>query len=153
MCLMPLIIGCTKEIQIHETNGELIMVPSLEKIYPFIPHHIDNAVLLRYTTGPCTWRQILQWLRFANSSKRITQYVFNELDNSERCLSIVLYPVLHVLDKLRLKDGLAIFIRQGRPRPRAHQPSKSAPHPLALGQARQANARRWPASAVDAPFR
>jgi hypothetical protein len=61
-----------KENQIRETNGELIMVPSLEKIYSFVPHQIDNAVLLRYTTGPCTWCQILQWLRFTNSSERIT---------------------------------------------------------------------------------
>ncbi len=112
MCLIPLIIGCTKEIQIHETNGELIMVPSLEKIYSFVPHQIDNAVLLRYSTGPCTWRQILQWLRYANSSKRIKQYVFNKLKYSESCFSIVLYPVLQVLNKLRLKDSFSIFIRQ-----------------------------------------
>ncbi len=107
----------------------LIEVPSLEKIYPGVTHQIDNAVLLRYTTGPCTGCQILQWLRFANSSERIAQYVFNELDNSKRRLSIILYPVLQVLYKLWLKDGFAIFIRQGRPRLRVHLSSSSVLHP------------------------
>ncbi len=117
------ILGCQRKIVTTGPMWSLIVVPSLEKIYPFVTLQIDNAVLLGYSTGPCTWGQILQGFRFANSSERIAQYVFNELDNSERRLSIILYPVLQVLDKLRLKDGLAIFIRQGRPRPRAHQPS------------------------------
>lgn len=117
-----------KEIYSSRRRG-LIVVPSLKEINSLVTHHIYNAVLLRYPTGPCTWRQILQWFRFTYSLERITQYVFDKPDCSESGLAILRNPVLQVLNKFRLKDGFPIFTRQGRPRLQVPQSSLSVPHP------------------------
>jgi len=70
-------------------------------------------MLLRYPAGPCTWCQVFQWLRFADSLERITQNVFDKPEYSEGSPAIFRNPVLQVLNKFRLKDNLPIFTRQG----------------------------------------
>ncbi len=69
-------------------------------------------MLLRKSSRPNAARQILQWFRFSDSSERVAQYGFDEVERAQRCFSIRFDPVSKILAELGMKDRRAL-LRQG----------------------------------------
>jgi hypothetical protein len=109
------------------------VVSRLQKIDPIGAHSVHQSVLLRYSSRPTTCQYVSKRFRFPDSSERIAQNSFHQIEDSKRDISVRLDPVLQIFPEFQLKDG---------------GPLTFLAHPTSL----LAIAQRWTASACLFPY-
>jgi hypothetical protein len=107
-----------RKLEIDWANGELdvkinvkdhsVVIPCLKEIYPAFTDQIHDTVLLGQPPGPSPSGEMLEWFRFANTTKWVTQNRFDQRQRTESGPPIGLDPIAQVLAKLWMKDRLTL---------------------------------------------
>lgn len=138
------------------------MIPRLDEVDLVLFDQVDDAVLLRQTTGPRPSRKILQMLRLADSRERVPQSVFHHVEGAKRSLAISLNPVAQVLNELWMEDRAPGAFRlpwcclpftQGPTRGEALSQKKASSPPSAPEPGRSEVSQRSWETATDEPSR
>ena len=93
------------------------MISGLEKIDPFIPDQINEAVFLGDASGPNAGGEVFEGFGFSDALERIAEDRFHEIQDAKGGLALRFDPVAQVFPKFRLEYGGARPTPQGRPRP------------------------------------
>ena len=81
------------------------MIAGLQEIDDLGGHPVDDPMLLGEPSRPGSPKEMLEWFRFPNPRKRITQDRFNQIEEAKRGLPVRLDPEPEVIEKFGLKDG------------------------------------------------
>lgn len=79
------------------------MIAGLQKVYPIIPHEIDEPVLLSEAARPRAWSEVFEGFRFSDAGKGTSENGFNEIKCSQCNAAIRLHPVAQIFSELRVK--------------------------------------------------
>src|SRR5580698_4668993 len=83
------------------------MISCLHEINSGLGDTIDQSMFLSDSAGPASCQHILEGFRFSDSSQRISEYGFNQFENSQRGLAVDLHPMAQILPKLGMEHGFA----------------------------------------------
>ena len=92
---------------LHPRHLFLIVIPRLQEVDSVLRDEVDDSVLLGEPPGPDALRQMLQWLRLADSSEGILQHGLHDLDGPNRDSTIGPNPVAQILAEFPMEDGIA----------------------------------------------
>src|SRR5713226_9069861 len=95
------------------------MVASLKEVDSLAAYLVNEPVLLSDPSGPCASEKILERLRLANSSERIPQNCFHQLQDPQCRVPVRLHPPPEIFSKLRVEHGFAFTGSTQAPTPAA----------------------------------
>lgn len=84
------------------------MISCLQKFDPIVEYRIYKAISFRHPARPDVAAHVLQWLRLANTFVRISHRGLDEIEHTQRDLSIGVYPVPQIIATLVLNHGTAL---------------------------------------------
>jgi hypothetical protein len=100
----------------HWPQGQmLVVVASLEEVYPLVAHQIDNPVFPSKPPGPRPRSKVLERLRLSNAREWVAPDGIDDVQDAASDLAIGINPVPEILKELRLEDKLSSLTRQDRP--------------------------------------
>ncbi len=85
-----------------------IVKPRLQEIYSAFTDQVHDAVLLGQTPGPSPGGEMFERLRFAKTTKRISQNGFDQRQRTQGDPPIGLHPMAQIVAKLWMKDRLTL---------------------------------------------
>ena len=117
------------------------MIAGLQKINTLVSHPVHQSVLLRDTPGPTAREHVAERLGSTDTLKRVAQDSFDEIEDSNRNISVALDPVPEILKKfcVEYRETLGFNGHSGR-LASAFAPSSIAPYLFRRGSAPSANA-------------
>ena len=80
------------------------MISTLYKVYSLIGHDVHNSMLKGQSSRPYSGSEISERLRLAGSFEGRSQDFFNKVEDSDRGLSVGLYPIRQVFSEFRLEN-------------------------------------------------